>query len=154
MPCSQNFWKYIPKGESKMEKGNRLRALRLQKQMTTGELAKLTGLSASTISKYERCEILKVPDDILGKLANAFGISQAALQGKHSTTPEDGNSNYILTVRKTIAVDVNIPLSANDVFTWLFNCTDPGTLRYLGKTALRFAADLESPETDDFRSRA
>lgn len=47
-----------------------------------------------------------------------------------------------------------IELTANDIFNWINNCQDPLTLRNLGNAALSFAAALEHPDVDDFRSRA
>lgn len=58
------------------------------------------------------------------------------------------------TVRKIVALDVEIELTANDIFDWINNCQDPLTLRNLGNAALSFAAALERPDDDDFRSRA
>lgn len=60
--------------------------------------------------------------------------------------------NYKSTVKKMVEVEVE--MSANDIFNWLVECQDPDTLRYLGRAALRFAAGLENPDDDDFRSRA
>ena len=57
-------------------------------------------------------------------------------------------------VNKIIAVDVEIELTENDIFNWLNSCDNPETLKYLGRAALRFAAMLEDPDDDDFRSRA
>lgn len=58
------------------------------------------------------------------------------------------------TVKKIVAVDVEIELSANDIFNWINNCQDPLALKNLGNAALSFAAALEHPDDDDFRSRA
>lgn len=58
------------------------------------------------------------------------------------------------TVRKIVELDVEIELTANDIFNWINNCQDPLTLRNLGNAALSFAAALERPDVDDFRSRA
>lgn len=57
-------------------------------------------------------------------------------------------------VRKIVAMDVEIELTASDIFNWINNCQDPLTLRNLGNAALSFAAVLERPDVDDFRSRA
>lgn len=57
-------------------------------------------------------------------------------------------------VRKIVAMDVEIELTASDIFNWINNCRDPLTLRNLGNAALSFAAALERPDVDDFRSRA
>lgn len=57
-------------------------------------------------------------------------------------------------VRKIVAMDVEIELTASDIFNWINNCQDPLTLRNLGNAALSFAAALERPDVDDFRSRA
>lgn len=53
-----------------------------------------------------------------------------------------------------VPVEIEIPLSKNDIFNWLTDCTDPDTLRYLGRYALNCARGLEQPDDDDFRSRA
>ena len=57
-------------------------------------------------------------------------------------------------IRKTIPVDVEIPMSTNDIFNWLTDCQDAAVLRYLGRYALRCAEGLDNPNEDDFRSRA
>lgn len=57
-------------------------------------------------------------------------------------------------VRKIVAMDVEIELTASDIFNWINNCQDPLTLRNLGNAALSFAAALERPDVDAFRSRA
>lgn len=57
-------------------------------------------------------------------------------------------------VRKIVAMDVEIELTASDIFNWINNCRDPLTLRNLGNAALSFADALEHPDDDDFRSRA
>lgn len=64
-------------------------------------------------------------------------------------TRMDGGS-----VRKIVAVDVEIELTTNDIFNWINNCQDHLTLKNLGNAALSFAAALEHPDDDDFRSRA
>lgn len=53
-----------------------------------------------------------------------------------------------------VPVEVQIPLSKNDIFNWLTDCTDPDTLRYLGSYAINCARGLEQSDNDDFRSRA
>lgn len=53
-----------------------------------------------------------------------------------------------------VPVEVQIPLSKDDIFNWLTECTDPDTLRYLGRYAINCARGLEQPDDDDFRSRA
>lgn len=57
-------------------------------------------------------------------------------------------------VKKIVAVDIEVELTQNDIFNWLNNCDNPETLKNLGRAALRFAAMLEEPDDDDFRSRA
>ena len=75
---------------------------------------------------------------------------------KYNELSEDVMRTRIVSekVKKIIAVDVEIELTENDIFNWLNNCDNPETLKYLGRAALRFAAMLEEPNDDDFRSRA
>lgn len=57
-------------------------------------------------------------------------------------------------IKKIVAFDIEVELTKNDIFNWLNNCDSPETLKCLGRAALRFAAMLEEPNDDDFRSRA
>ena len=57
-------------------------------------------------------------------------------------------------VKKVVAVEFEVELTENDIFNWLSDCQDPRALKNLGHAALRFAAGLEDPDNDDFRSRA
>lgn len=57
-------------------------------------------------------------------------------------------------ILKTIPVNIEIPMTTNDIFNWFTDCQDAAVLRYLGRYALRCAEGLENPDEDDFRSRA
>lgn len=70
---------------------------------------------------------------------------------EHSTPNWDRD---VQMVEKTVSVEVELPLSVNDIFNWLTNCENFDSLRYLGNYALRCAEGLENPDEDDFRSRA
>ena len=42
-------------------------------------------------------------------------------------------------ILKTIPVNIEIPMTTNDIFNWLTDCQDAAVLRYLGRYALRCA---------------
>lgn len=63
--------------------GNRLKKARIEKGITQAELSKLTTLTASTISAYEKCQ--KVPNlSSASELSKALGVSIDWLCGAES----------------------------------------------------------------------
>lgn len=62
--------------------GDRLRQLRLNKNLSLSELAQQIGIAKSTLSKYEHNE--RIPGgDILRKLANYYNVDTDYILGLH-----------------------------------------------------------------------
>ena len=59
--------------------------------------------------------------------------------------------DYCGKVSVSVCGDVEVKLTANDIFNWLNSCGNAETLKYLGKAALSFARAIENPDYDDFR---
>ena len=62
------------------------------------------------------------------------------------------NTAWESEVRKKAYVETFIKLDDNDIFTWLATCTNPETLKYLGRAALTFAHHLENKEEPGWHS--
>lgn len=60
--------------------GNRVKELRKKKGMTLRELAKITGISKSTLSDIEN-NIAPISEKRLDKLSEAFGVDKNFLRG-------------------------------------------------------------------------
>lgn len=77
--------------------GQKIRALRLEKEMTQQQVASRLGVTKSVVSAYETS--LRMPSyDILRRIATLFGVS----------------IDYLLSMEKTSTIDVS-GLSARDV---------------------------------------
>ena len=72
--------------------GEKLRTARVQKGMTQDELARLTGVSMTTIGNYERGKGYPKQREIYTKLAEALDISVSALYNE--------NDEFIMQARK------------------------------------------------------
>ena len=63
--------------------GEKLRTARMQKGLTQDDLAKLTGVSITTIGNYERGKGYPKQREVYTKLAEALDISVSALYNVH-----------------------------------------------------------------------
>jgi len=68
--------------------GDRLKQMRLEKDVQQKEIALLLGITKSTMSLYEAGKV-KVPPDKLQKLAEFFGTTTDYLLGKDPIKPEE-----------------------------------------------------------------
>ena len=62
--------------------------------------------------------------------------------------------DYNGVIKKEVKVNLEIKLDLHDMLTWLNNCNDSEVLRKIERTARSYAKAIESPDDDDFRSRA
>lgn len=78
----------------------RLRNKREERGMSYQDLADRTGISKSTLQRYETASIKSLPLDKLGILAQALGVSPAYLMGWDESEPfsseEEGLPNIII----------------------------------------------------------
>lgn len=64
-----------------MTKGERIRALRLQRDLTLEELGKMIGVGKATVKKYENGLIDNIPSDKIEALADALESTPAYIMG-------------------------------------------------------------------------
>lgn len=78
-----------------MNIGDRMKALRKQKHMSADDLAKKIGVSRSTVFRYEKGDIEKVPIEIVAKVADALGVKPGQLMGLKPTSIADEVHNIV-----------------------------------------------------------
>lgn len=66
-----------------MKFGEKLRSARTLKKLTQEELAKIVGVSVTTIGNYESCKIYPKQREIYTKLAEALGVSVGELYNEN-----------------------------------------------------------------------
>lgn len=64
-----------------MTKGERIKKLRLEKEMSQTELAERIGQSKQTVYKYENNIVTNIPSDVIEKIAIALGTTLPYLFG-------------------------------------------------------------------------
>ncbi len=72
--------------------GQRFRDCRIAAGMSVDELAERIGKNRATVYRYEKGEIEDVPTQVIGQLAEIFGVSPGFLMGwEEKAAPEDGS---------------------------------------------------------------
>lgn len=79
--------------------GLRLASLRKEKKIAQGELAKIVGIHANVLGRYER-EEAKPSVEMAAKLADALGISLDFLIGKTDIEMDMSIRDKILTIQR------------------------------------------------------
>ena len=64
-----------------MEKGDRIRKLRIEKGITQEEMAKRLNTTKQTISKYEKSIVTNIPSDRLEEMAEILGTTPGYILG-------------------------------------------------------------------------
>lgn len=72
-----------------MNVGERMKTIRKQKGLSADSLAAKIGVSRSTIFRYEKGDIEKVPIEVVAKVADALDIKPAVLMGLKADTVVD-----------------------------------------------------------------
>ena len=75
-----------------MAKGERIKALREQFQMTQDELAEKLGTTKQTIYKYETGVVTNIPSDKIEEMAALFGVTPSYLMGWDDMTKSESPS--------------------------------------------------------------
>jgi phage repressor protein C with HTH and peptisase S24 domain len=79
-----------------MNVGDRMRVIRKQKQMSADKLARKIGVSRSTVFRYEKGDIEKVPIEIVAKVADALDIKPEQLMGLKPASIADSVHNIVI----------------------------------------------------------
>ena len=74
-----------------MTVGEKIKCLRIKKNMTQEELAKLLNTTKQNVYKYENDLITNIPLDKIKKLAEIFDVSPFYIIGWQSDVPLEGN---------------------------------------------------------------
>lgn len=77
-----------------MEFSKKLKELRRQKKITQENLAKIIGVERSSIGKYEASNVMP-SIDVLGRIADYFGVSVDFLLGKEKTPGIEPNAVFL-----------------------------------------------------------
>jgi transcriptional regulator with XRE-family HTH domain len=76
--------------------GERIKSIRMENKITQKKLAKVTGISSSSIAKYETGE-RKPKKETIGKLADGLSVSINKLMlGQEDITPDIETGNHII----------------------------------------------------------
>lgn len=70
-----------------MTMAERIRMLRLQKNLTQEELGKVLGVQKSAIRKYESGMVENIPRSSIKKMADVFGVAPSYLMGWEEEKP-------------------------------------------------------------------
>lgn len=84
---------------------DRLRALRLEKDVTQGELAKYLGVGSTTVNGYEKGLIPNPPLDKLIKLSDYFSVSIDYLAARTSVRKPENDSRCDVSGRLLFLLD-------------------------------------------------
>ena len=71
-----------------MQIGEKIRVLRMEKQLTQEELAKLLKTTKQTIYKYEQSIVTNIPSDRVERIAEVLNSTPAYIMGWESDKPE------------------------------------------------------------------
>lgn len=77
-----------------MDTGNRIKARRIELDMTVDELARRIGKNRATVYRYENGSIEKLPADAIIPIANALNVSKEYLMGWEDSTSTNNEYYY------------------------------------------------------------
>lgn len=77
-----------------MDTGNRIKARRIELDMTVDELAHRIGKNRATVYRYENGSIEKLPADAIIPIANALNVSKEYLMGWEDSTSTNNEYYY------------------------------------------------------------
>ncbi len=70
-----------------MNIGEKIKSLRLKKQLTQDDVAQITGTTKQAIYKYETGIVTNIPLDKIEKMADLFGVAPSYLMGWEEEKP-------------------------------------------------------------------
>ena len=84
----------------KINKGNIIKNLRTERNLTQEEVGKIIGASKQTLHKYENGIITNIPQDKIEALANLFDVSPAYIMGWEEGNNDLSNIPGVIPVKK------------------------------------------------------
>lgn len=108
-----------------MDTGEKIKALRLQHNMTLEELGKKVGVGKSTVRKWETGAIANMGRDKIAKLSEVFGVSPTYLIAKSSSSsaiPKDFIQLFASSVPDNV---ITVPQMRSVPLVGTIACGDP-----------------------------
>jgi len=104
-----------------MTKGERLKVLRLNFQMTQEEVGNRIGVTKQTINKYENGTITNIPSDKLEALAHLFNTTVKAIWGWEDKESQAENIVSIKTQKVPLigTIAAGVPIYTNQEFEYV-----------------------------------
>lgn len=90
----------------KINKGNIIKNLRTERNLTQEEVGKIIGASKQTLHKYENGIITNIPQDKIEALANLFDVSPAYIMGWEKDKTDLSNIPGVIPVKKIIKIPI------------------------------------------------
>lgn len=90
----------------KINKGNIIKNLRTERDLTQEEVGKIIGASKQTLHKYENGIITNIPQDKIEALANLFDVSPSYIMGWEKDKTDLSNIPGVIPVKKIIKIPI------------------------------------------------
>ena len=90
----------------KINKGNIIKNLRTERNLTQEEVGKIIGASKQTLHKYENGIITNIPQDKIESLANLFDVSPSYIMGWEKDKTDLSNIPGVIPVKKIIKIPI------------------------------------------------
>lgn len=90
----------------KINKGNIIKNLRTERDLTQEEVGKIIGASKQTLHKYENGIITNIPQDKIEALANLFDVSPSYIMGWEKDKTDISNIPGVIPVKKIIKIPI------------------------------------------------
>ncbi|NVF11836.1 helix-turn-helix domain-containing protein [Anaerococcus sp. AGMB00486] len=90
----------------KINKGNIIKNLRTERNLTQEEVGKIIGASKQTLHKYENGIITNIPQNKIEALANLFDVSPSYIMGWEKDKTDLSNIPGVIPVKKIIKIPI------------------------------------------------
>lgn len=90
----------------KINKGNIIKNLRTERDLTQEEVGKIIGASKQTLHKYENGIITNIPQDKIEALANLFDVSPSYIMGWEKDKTDLSGIPGVIPVKKIIKIPI------------------------------------------------
>lgn len=119
---------------SDMTVGERIRAIRKEKGISTDVIAEALGVSVSTLYRYENSSIEKIPVNVFNRLCEVLEITPAELMGNKKSGEVDILPTGFKNAREAMEFMIKLPTLA------AFGGYDPSKMD--DKTIVQFANEI------------
>lgn len=110
-----------------MKKGDRLKRLREDANMSQVDAASKIGISKQTLYKYEQDIITNIPSDVVEKIAKVYGTTPAHIMGWDTSTENKYDPEFAERAIKYYKEFENLPPEKQSVFQDFLKFLQSGT---------------------------